>query len=72
MRDDPLFQSVCGVLANEPFYLAIFNYRKPFAVMYESGIDRVPRFDAHLAGYAAILRKENRQHAVQHAIYQKP
>jgi predicted dehydrogenase len=47
--------SVCGVSANEPFYSAIFNYRnktgEPFAVTYESGIDSVPRFDAHLAVY---------------------
>ncbi|KAH8671799.1 myo-inositol 2-dehydrogenase [Tricladium varicosporioides] len=48
-------ESVCGVSANEPFYSAIFNYRnktgEPFAVTYESGIDKVPRFDAHLAVY---------------------
>lgn len=47
--------SVSGVSANEPFYSAIFNYRnktgEPFAVTYESGIDSVPRFDAHLAVY---------------------
>lgn len=48
-------ESVTGVSANEPFYSAIFNYRNkngsPFAVTYESGIDLVPRFDAHLAVY---------------------
>ena len=48
-------ESVAGVSANEPFYSAIFNYRnktgEPFAVTYESGIDGVPRFDAHLAVY---------------------
>ncbi|KAF4622711.1 hypothetical protein G7Y89_g14316 [Cudoniella acicularis] len=48
-------ESVCGVSASEPFYSAIFNYRnktgEPFAVTYESGIDGVPRFDAHLAVY---------------------
>ena len=47
--------SVAGVSVNEPFYSAIFNYRNrdgsPFAVMYESGIDNVPRFDAHLVVY---------------------
>jgi Oxidoreductase family, NAD-binding Rossmann fold len=47
--------SVAGVSVNEPFYSAIFNYRNkdgsPFAVTYESGIDLVPRFDAHLAVY---------------------
>lgn len=46
---------MCGVSANEPFYSAIFNYRnksgEPFAVTYESGIDSVPRFDAHLTVY---------------------
>ena len=48
-------ESVAGVSVNEPFYSAIFNYknrdRSPFAVTYESGIDLVPRFDAHLAVY---------------------
>lgn len=50
-------ESVAGVGANHPFYSAIFNYRnagsggEPFAVTYESGIDAVPRFDAHLAVY---------------------
>lgn len=47
--------SIAGVSVNEPFYSAIFNYRNkdgsPFAVTYESGIDNVPRFDAHLAIY---------------------
>jgi len=48
-------ESVAGVSANEPFYSAIFNYRnktgEPYAVIYESGIDSVPRFDANLAVY---------------------
>lgn len=48
-------ESVAGVSANEPFYSAIFNYRnktgETFSVMYESGIDNVPRFDANLAVY---------------------
>lgn len=47
--------SVAGVSVNEPFYSAIFNYRNrdgsPYAVTYESGIDLVPRFDAHLTVY---------------------
>ena len=47
--------SVAGVSVNEPFYSAIFNYhnrdQSTFAVTYESGIDSVPRFDAHLAIY---------------------
>jgi hypothetical protein len=46
---------VAGVSANEPFYSAIFHYRnktgEPYSVTYESGIDSVPRFDAHLAVY---------------------
>lgn len=49
-------ESVAGVSVNDPFYSAIFNYRNsdgsPFAVTYESGIDHVPRFDAHLAIYS--------------------
>jgi len=50
-------ESVAGVSVNHPFYSAIFNYRnasgdrEPFSVTYESGIDAVPRFDAHLAVY---------------------
>ncbi|KAI9736217.1 MAG: hypothetical protein M1834_001103 [Cirrosporium novae-zelandiae] len=48
-------EKVIGVSANDPFYTALFGYRNkdgsPFAVNYESGIDRVPRFDAHLAVY---------------------
>jgi predicted dehydrogenase len=50
-------ESVAGVSVNHPFFSAIFNYRnvtdggEPFAVTYESGIDAVPRFDAHLAVY---------------------
>lgn len=48
-------ESVAGVSANAPFYSAIFNYKnktgEPFAVTYESGIDSVPRFDAHLTVY---------------------
>ncbi|OQO10557.1 hypothetical protein B0A48_03855 [Cryoendolithus antarcticus] len=53
-------ESVGGVSVNEPFYSAIFNYRnktgEPFAVTYESGIDSVPDFDAHLAVYGENKR----------------
>jgi len=48
-------ESVAGVSVNEPFYSAIFNYRNrdgsPYAVTYETGRDKVGRFDAHLAVY---------------------
>lgn len=54
-------ESVAGVSANEPFYSAILNYRSRkagthFAVTYESGIDLVPDFDAHLAVYGERKR----------------
>jgi predicted dehydrogenase len=55
-------ESVAGVSANEPFYSAIFNYKnrtsggEPFSVTYESGIDGVPDFDAHLAVYGEKKR----------------
>ena len=49
-------ESIGAVSINDPFYSAVFNYRNsdglPFAVTYESGIDNVPRFDAHLAVYS--------------------
>jgi predicted dehydrogenase len=47
-------ESVTGISVNEPFYTASFHYQKDghkFAVTYESGIDCVPRFDAHLTVY---------------------
>lgn len=51
---------VAGVSVNEPFYSAIFNYKndtgEPYAVTYESGIDGVPEFDAHLAVYGEKKR----------------
>lgn len=51
---------VAGVSVNDPFYSAIFNYQnesgEPFAVTYESGIDGVPEFDAHLAIYGEKKR----------------
>ena len=48
-------ESIQAVSVNKPFYTAMFNYRnksgEPYSVTYESGIDQVPRFDAHLAVY---------------------
>jgi predicted dehydrogenase len=53
-------ESVGGVSVNDPFYSAIFNYRnktgEPFAVTWESGLDSVPDFDAHLAIYGENKR----------------
>lgn len=53
-------QSVAGVSANHPFYSAILSYQMSdghaFAVTYESGIDQVPEFDAHLAVYGEKKR----------------
>lgn len=55
-------ESVAGVTAHEPFYTAIFNYRnksgkqEPYSVTYESGIDEVADFDAHLAVYGERKR----------------
>lgn len=53
-------ESVVGVTANEPFYSALFGFRNqdgtPFSVTYESGIDEVPVFDAHMAVYGAKKR----------------
>lgn len=53
-------ERVAGVSANEPFYSAILDYRNKdgsrYSVTYESGIDEVPLFDAHLAVYGAKKR----------------
>lgn len=53
-------ESVAGVSVNEPFYSAILAYRNkdgsPYSVTYESGIDEVPVFDAHLSVYGAKKR----------------
>ncbi|EME86728.1 uncharacterized protein MYCFIDRAFT_210592 [Pseudocercospora fijiensis CIRAD86] len=55
-------ESVAGVAFREPFYNAIFNYRnptpgrEPFSVTYESGIDNVFDFDAHVAVYGENKR----------------
>lgn len=52
---------VSCVTVNDPFYSAIFHYKKggtdgedhPFTLMYEAGTDAVSRCDAHLAVYGA-------------------
>ncbi|CAJ2506108.1 Uu.00g002380.m01.CDS01 [Anthostomella pinea] len=53
-------ESIAGVSANDPFYSTIMNYRNkdgtPFSVTYESGIDEIPIFDAHIAVYSARKR----------------
>ncbi|KAG9867844.1 NAD(P)-binding protein, partial [Aureobasidium melanogenum] len=55
-------EDVTAVTVNEPFYSAIFKCRNksgakdPFFVTYESGIDGVPEFDAHLAVYGESKR----------------
>lgn len=53
-------QNVIGVSANHPFYSAVLDYQgrdgHSFAVTYESGIDQVPEFDAHLAIYGEKKR----------------
>ncbi|KAL4875904.1 myo-inositol 2-dehydrogenase [Aspergillus karnatakaensis] len=53
-------ESVVGVSANDPFYSAIFAYRNQdgsaYSVTYESGIDEVPVFDAHITVYGAKKR----------------
>ncbi|CZR68713.1 uncharacterized protein PAC_18612 [Phialocephala subalpina] len=44
--------SVKGVSYNFPFWNVLFQY-PGFAVSYESGMDQVPRFDAHIEIYSA-------------------
>lgn len=56
--------SIEGVSVNDPFYSAIFTFPSPsssatgerFSVTYESGIDTIPDFDAHLAIYGSNKR----------------
>jgi predicted dehydrogenase len=52
--------SANGTATNTPFVTAILNFRgpdgQPFALTYESGIDKVPIFDAHLAVYGEHKR----------------
>ncbi|KAJ5678999.1 myo-inositol 2-dehydrogenase [Penicillium macrosclerotiorum] len=53
-------EEVAGVSANDPFYSAILNFRNKdgstFSTTYESGIDEVPVFDAHMAVYGSRKR----------------
>lgn len=64
-------EAVTAVTANDPFYSALFSYRNkdgtPFSVTYESGIDQVPVFDAHVAVYGAkkrvIIKVRNSSHS---------
>lgn len=54
-------ERVSGVSAHSPFYTATFAMRcprtgEPYAAVYESGIDGVPVFDAHLAVYGERKR----------------
>ncbi|KAI9152312.1 Myo-inositol 2-dehydrogenase [Paramyrothecium foliicola] len=53
-------EKVVGVSANDPFYSAIMSFRNKdgssYSVTYESGIDEVPVFDAHLTVYGAKKR----------------
>lgn len=53
-------EKVVGVSANDPFYSAILQHRNadgsPYSITYESGIDEVPVFDAHLAVYSPRKR----------------
>lgn len=58
--------SIEGVSVNDPFYSAIFTFPAfsapstaegdKFSVTYESGIDTIPDFDAHLAIYGSNKR----------------
>lgn len=59
-------RSIEGVSVNDPFYSAIFTFPASsapstaegdkFSVTYESGIDTIPDFDAHLAIYGSNKR----------------
>lgn len=53
-------EKVVGVSVNDPFYSSIMSFRNkdgsPFSVTYESGIDEVPVFDAHLSVYGGTKR----------------
>ncbi|KAM0285797.1 hypothetical protein ACHAQH_001259 [Verticillium albo-atrum] len=53
-------EKVVGVSVNHPFYSSIMSFRNkdgsPYSVTYESGIDEVPVFDAHLAVYGEKKR----------------
>jgi predicted dehydrogenase len=43
--------SVVGATLGLPFWTVLFQYSS-FTLMYESGIDQIPRFDAHVEVYA--------------------
>lgn len=52
--------AVANVAITDPFYSAIFHYTNsesndghPFTLLYEAGVDAVPRCDAHLTVYGA-------------------
>ncbi|KAJ5626369.1 myo-inositol 2-dehydrogenase [Penicillium lagena] len=53
-------EKVDGVSVNHPFYSAIMTFRNPdgsiYSTTYESGIDEVPIFDAHITVYGAKKR----------------
>jgi predicted dehydrogenase len=53
-------ETVDGVSVNDPFYSAIMTFRNPdgstYSTTYESGIDEVPVFDAHITVYGAKKR----------------
>lgn len=53
-------EKVMAFTANDPFYNAILQFRNPdgssYSVTYESGIDEVPVFDAHLSVYGERKR----------------
>lgn len=53
-------ENVVGVSVNDPFYSSIMSFRNtdgsPYSVTYESGIDEVPAFDAHLSVYGGKKR----------------
>ncbi|KAJ5772953.1 Oxidoreductase N-terminal [Penicillium paradoxum] len=52
--------AVSNVAITDPFYSAIFHYtnsekgdKHPFTLLYEAGVDAIPRCDAHLTVYGA-------------------
>ncbi|KAJ5089474.1 myo-inositol 2-dehydrogenase [Penicillium argentinense] len=53
-------ESVDGVSVNDPFYSAIMTFRNQdgstYSTTYESGIDKVPIFDAHITVYGDTKR----------------
>ncbi|KAJ5591690.1 uncharacterized protein N7459_002059 [Penicillium hispanicum] len=53
-------EKINGVVANDPFYSALMTFRNrdgsTYSTTYESGIDEVPVFDAHITVYGAKKR----------------